>query len=168
MNKEYLEIGISSFIALTFVATFICLFFFVSGKSIDNSIVTNNVLFLVDDLANDQNVLSYKEKKILGEALSNVKLSDMTNEDKLINEHNKSLTGKILITLSILIVVIIGSSYWLCSYYDLNFNKILLNNLYLLIVVAIIEIFFVLIIVKNYILADPNEIRYNIINQLRM
>ena len=92
----------------------------------------------------------------------------MTNEDKLINEHNKSLTGKILITLSILIVVIIGSSYWLCSYYDLNFNKILLNNLYLLIVVAIIEIFFVLIIVKNYILADPNEIRYNIINQLRM
>ena len=53
----------------------------------------------------------------------------MTNEDKLINEHNKSLTGKILITLSILIVVIIGSSYWLCSYYDLNFNKILLNNL---------------------------------------
>lgn len=168
MNKEYVEIGISSFIALLFFTTFICLFFFVSGKSIDNSVVTDNVLFLVDDLANDQNVLSYKEKKILGEALSNVKLSDMTNEDKLINEHNKGLTGKILITLSILIAVILGSSYGLCYYYDLNFNTILLKNLYLLIGVAIIEILFILIIVKNYILADPNEIRYNIINQLRM
>ena len=161
----YLSVNV--IISLVLITTFLTLFFFTYVKTVEKKIVIKNVNYLVSNLGDTiLPILPEEIKVILYRKLDSFILPDMSAIDDDVEKKNNVLLN---ISFKLTVVIIIFSSiisYLLCTYFKLDFVEIFMTNFFLLFAVIATEYVFLNSIIFNWISADPNQIKAQIIKSI--
>jgi hypothetical protein len=159
---------INLIISVTFVSTFIAIFFFTYASGIERKIVVNQVDYIVEDLFGSLNQFVPEEyKPQLKNILANLEAPQMELADKVVKDSNKELLKTAAKVVGVVFLIGMGSSYYLSNKYGYNFKDILIQNLIILAGVALVEFVFITYIAPQYISGDPNYTRRTILKSLK-
>jgi len=150
---------------VTLIATFIGVFFFTYGKTIEENVVKNQSELVADYLAKD--LSTFIDKETAQKITSTLLPPDMSKQDQDVEENNKQLKSQAFHILSIVFVVGLLLTIIITKYYKLNLTDILQTNLTILAFVAITEYAFLTYIGQNFISLDPNFVRHKILVSLK-
>ena len=149
------------------ISVFIGVFFFTYATFIEERIVVSQVNYLIDDFADEIEVLPKTYKTVLNTVISNIDKPDMSVQDAQVKENNKALLNKVIIILSVSLVIGISSVYYLSRNYDFSFKELLYKNLIGLVFVGLTEFVFLTFIATSFRSADPNYVKRKILETLR-
>jgi len=165
-NKIYIML-INILIAVAFASTFIALFFFTYAKNIERNIVIKNIQYLIDDINNNiVSLLPDNIKQMLSKQMDNIKIPDMTMEDKNVSTNNFNLLINSFIILGSFFVLLISIAFFIAHNKHINFTEIIFENSLLLLGVGVVEYLFLNMVASNYVSIDTNIIKYNIIKTI--
>lgn len=159
-----------SYIILSFIltATFISIFFFTYVANVEADIIKTQISNVINDFANSTNlVLTPTQKSKIGKIIvENLSMPDMSEEDANAQKTNNQLVKKSVIIFGILVGVGILLVFVLWYFNRFDILDIIKYSLVILAIVAMTELFFVTVVIKNYRLIDQNYISYLILNNL--
>jgi hypothetical protein len=150
---------------VTMISTFIGIFFFTYGKTIEENVVKGQSELVADYIAKD--LSTFIDKPTAQKLASQLSPPDMTNADKQVELKNTELQRS---AFNILILVAIGGLLFtiiLAKYYTLNLQSILETNFVILLFVGLTEYIFLTYIGQNFISLDPNFVRLKILQTLQ-
>ena len=167
-NKIIPNISVNVILSVALAASFIGIFFFTYVKNVEKEIVVKNVNYTISNFTDlIKNLMSPVVKTELIKELNVSKLPNMNEEDNKVEQDNNILlfkSGKLLgLLLAISLIVAIG----ICYIYNLNFIEIFSQNLILLCGIALVEFLFLRLVISNYISADPNVVKKQILTVLK-
>ena len=154
-------------LAVAFATTFVAIFFFTYAKDVERKIVVKNVDYIIDNLSDD--VIPFipdnlKEK--LANNLENIKLPNMDEEDKEVLENNHKLLEQSKNIFGPSLIILFLASFIICKTNNIKFSKIITANLILLLMIAITQYSFLNYIIFDWISANPNKVKAEIIKAL--
>lgn len=152
-------------LSVTFISTFIGVFFFTYGNKVEKTIVKNQSEFLASELSRDIKMLLPTDirKKVIEKMVQ----PNMQNQDILAEEYNNQLRkNAIIVFISIFIIGMI-ISWVLCQWNQINFYSIVQYNLIILCFIAITEFMFITFIIQNIIIADPKYVRTYLLSTIQ-
>lgn len=153
------------------MSLFLTIFFFTIAQYFERKVVEKQIDFVMDDfVGNALAPLSNDEKnnikKQIDDSFSNMNLNKQDNDVKKQNSKTQKKAWKfvgIILSITTMFVLIFGFLYKWEPYY----LKFLLSSAVIsLIFIAITETLFMFLIAQNYLSADPNKIKLNIIDTL--
>jgi uncharacterized protein YacL len=156
-------------IGVTIFGIFLTIFYFTYAAKIEEEIVNLQMKNLVDDFTYNLDILQKEDQQKITDYLNKLELPNTDELDKEVEESNKKIIRNAMIFLGVFSGIMILGSILL---YVLNKDKIsikylILNNVILLIFVAVTEIFFLNLVAKKYNSLDPNVIKLKIIEKLQ-
>jgi len=150
---------------ITFIATFIGIFFFTYGKTIEENIVKTQSEFVADSIAKD--ISTFLDKPTTITISKQIQIPDMSKQDINVQTQNSQLQQKAFHILAIVFISGIIITILITKLYKLNFFSLLKTNLIVLLFVGLTEYIFLTYIGQNFISADPNFVRYKILTKLK-
>jgi hypothetical protein len=150
---------------VTFIATFIGIFFFTYGKRIEENIVKHQSELVATYLAKD--LSAFIDKQTAQTLTSNISIPDMSSADKQVDEHNSIIQQDAFKIISVIAIGGVLLTIIVAKYYKLNLAYILRTNLIILLFVALTEYVFLTYIGQNFISLDPNFVRNKILISLK-
>ena len=169
MNWSIFIINILLHVGL--MSLFLTIFFFTIAQYFEKKIVEDQISFVIDDfVGNTLKPIDDATKKEIKNKINDIfKNQDFSKEDDNVKEENKKIKKKawgfvgVLLSIIGIIVVMAGFIYQ----WDIYYIKYLLSSsIFSLLFVAITETLFMFLIAQNYLSADPNKIKLNIIDTL--
>ena len=169
MNWSIFIINILLHVGL--MSLFLTIFFFTIAQYFEKKIVEDQISFVIDDfVGNTLKPIDDATKKEIKNKINDIfKNQDFSKEDDNVKEENQKIKKKawgfvgVLLSIIGIIVVMAGFIYQ----WDIYYVKYLLSSsIFSLLFVAITETIFMFLIEQNYLSADPNKIKLNIINTL--
>ena len=162
---------INIIIHVAVMSLFLTFFFFTIAQYFEKKIVENQIDFVIDDfVGNSLKPLKPENKQEIkdeiNESFNSIDFTDADNDVKRGNEkiQNKAWTFVGIIVITIMIIVItVGFIYRWDRYY---IKFLIISSILSLIFVAIAETLFLYLIGNNYLSADPNGIKMNIVSTL--
>lgn len=155
-------------IQVTFIATFIGIFFFTYASKVEQEVVQNQMDFIVQDFTSDIVALTPPaDLKTLQPALNALQPPDLSAQDQDIANSNSALLKKAIMILGIVLLVGTFTVYKISENYNLNFKEIVKTGLIVVAFVALTEFSFLTFVAKNYRSADPNVVKLALINSLQ-
>lgn len=153
------------------MALFLTIFFFTIAVFFEKRIVEKQVDFIIDDfIGNTFKPLSKTQKEYLQDKIINsINKNDLSQADKQVENQNNSTSKKAWTFVGILvgIIVFITITFGFILKWDKYYVKYLFYSaFYSLIFVGITETLFLFLIAQNYLSADPQKIKLNIIDGL--
>lgn len=150
---------------VTFISTFIGIFFFTYAKNIEHNVVKSQSEFIADSLAQDISLII--DKSTAQSIAQNIQIPDESKADEEVAAKNSALES---VSYGILAKIAIGGIvivYLISRYFKLNFFELLKTNLIILFFVGITEYIFLTYISQNFISVDPNYIKYLILSKIK-
>lgn len=153
------------------MSLFLTIFFFTIAQYFEKKIVEDQISFVIDDfVGNTLKPIDDATKKEIKNKINDIfKNQDFSKEDDNVKEENQKIKKKawgfvgVLLSIIGIIVVMTGFIYQ----WDIYYIKYLLSSsIFSLLFVAITETLFMFLIAQNYLSADPNKIKLNIIDTL--
>ena len=150
------------------MALFLTIFFFTIAQYFEKKIIEDQIDFVIDDFVGNslKPVPETTKNEIKKKIDSAFDKQDLSKADESVRKENKKISTKAWIFVGALlgiisvIVLIFGYIYrWDRYYLKFLFNSALIS----LIFVAITETLFMFLIAQNYLSADPNKIKLNIL-----
>jgi hypothetical protein len=153
------------------MALFLTIFFFTIAQYFEKKIIEKQIDFVIDDFVGDTfKIIPSNAKKTIKEQINNAfNKQDFSKLDNDVKKNNDKIWIKawtfvgILIGIISFVIIIIGFIFKWNKYY---INFLFKSGLYSLFFVAITETLFMFLIAQNYLSADPNKIKLNIIETL--
>ena len=169
MNKVVFSTNI--LIHVLIMSIFLTIFFFTVAKNVEKEIVEDQVDYILEDLiGNTFKGLSNENKNIIKTEIDKKFNSEsLKNSDNEVIQQNQKIFNKSLRFLAIIcsILIIIIVILYIIYRYNLSDIKLLtISAIVSLIMVALTETSFLFLIAKNYLSADPKQIKLKIINKL--
>jgi hypothetical protein len=146
------------------VMMFLGVFFFTYASSVEEEIVKINANVIVEDLLDSIVPLLNKSTKI--NILSSLTYPDMQDADNHVLSNNNSVMSEAITKLGIISSVMITLSIGLAYYTKNNYLHIIGLNFIILIFIGLTEYTFLNMVVKKFIAADTNYVRYLILKNL--
>ena len=153
------------------MALFLTIFFFTIATYFEKKIIEDQVDFVIDDFGvNTLNPVSEDTKDKIKNKINNIfSKEDFSKSDDSVKKQNNDISNKawifvgILVGVITLIILIFGFiQKWKYDYIKL----LVVSSFSSIIFVAITETLFLFLIAQNYLSADPNNIKLNIIETL--
>lgn len=151
------------------IAAFISIFFFTYVSKIESDIVQTQMEKIVDDLTGSiDTIITEQQKEEIGQAIQNIEIPDMSQQDAAAQTNNKDLMQKAIIIFSCIIGIGL-LAICLLWYFGGKFHMshMIIQNSIILILVALTEFGFVTFVTQNYQVIDPNYVRYLISRNLQ-
>ena len=164
-------------IQVTCIFIFLTVFFFTYAAKEEEKVVTEQINFLIDDAVGaNLNILPNKMKE---QILSKVNTLEPSSSDvnEIIKKNNDSIKKKsttILITISSIVLVIVGVSMYLSKttenpfFKSLNITHILKEVFFIVLFVGLTEFVFLTYFASNWVSIDPNKLKAHIFNNLAL
>lgn len=150
------------------VATFITIFYFTYAKNIEEQILIKQMKYITNNLLDDFSLFVPKTQfPILKKSLQNMKEPDLTDQDKEVAENNKKVMKQTFAVLIPVVIVSLLVMLFIVYTYNLPLTDILMQGLLTLIVVGIVEFVFLKYLGGNFYSADPNYVKYKIIDEIQ-
>jgi hypothetical protein len=167
--------GTKIFMQIFFVVSFLSLFFFLYVVKVERDQFEDQVNLIVDNILSDLKtnaakiIRSTTQRQDLGK-----KLEDLVKDWKIphrefvkIEENNKILmtkTKKIVISFAVILLALVVSLFVL--HFCLHLTRGFIENLIVLLFIGLTEFAFLTIVASRYIAADPNQVKYTILNSI--
>ena len=165
--SKYSKFLVNFLLATSFAASFISFFFFTYAKNVEKTIVVNNVEYTINSLLSDfLQMVPDSLKKLLKIQINNVDFDNLKEEDQKTDDNNNKLLDFCIKLYGTILVVCIVSAYLIARFSNVNFEDILISNLILLVAIAATEYFFLNNIIAKFISADPNKVKYAMVQNL--
>lgn len=154
-------------LSVVLISTFIGVFFFTYASMIEKNIVETRCKTIVEDLTNSfSTVATPNVLKSINEKLEQFAPPNLSEEDKKVAENNKALIKKSAIVISLLLIVGLSIVFILYKIYKFPVKELIINNLIMLVFVALTEFTFLTFFAQNFITVDSNFIKNKIISVL--
>ena len=167
--KDTLEFSVSLTTQIVVSVVFISLFFFLYVSRVEEQVVTKQVDRLVTDFGGELKLfLDTDQRQELSEIFASLKADDMTQADEEMEQTNKKLfqnTAKLVggvAVFAVVTVIVLGSVF------GISWKSILLDTLFTLVVVALVEFSFLTFCVSNYRSLDENTLKYAVVHSLQI
>lgn len=153
------------------MALFLTIFFFTIAQYFEKKIIEDQIDFVIDDFVGStlKPISKNKKNEIKTDINNAFAKQDFSSADQTVIKENKKISNKAWIFVSILFgtILIIALIFGFIFKWEKYYIKFLFNSaLISLIFVAITETLFMFLIAQNYLSADPNKIKLNIIKTL--
>ncbi len=158
-------------IHIAVMTIFISIFMLTVEQYLEQNIVENQIDSIVDNfITNHFETLTSNEKvEIKKEFLNTIKEKNFTEKDNAVIKNNKDIQNKAwyLVSIMVIIIIIIIVILGFINNWSLNFlTNLVKNSLFGLFFIIIAQILFKYLVLRNFLLADPNHIKLNIIQTL--
>jgi len=160
-----IESIVNIILSVTFISVFIGIFFFTYAKNIEEKVVQTKSEYIATSTAND--VKMFIPSKFEQKIADNIQEPDMSKEDEEVEKKNNELKNKAYKILIIFTLVGISLSYILSRYGKIDFMNAIKVNLLILFFAGLTEFFFLNLIGKNFISADPNFVRQKVLKVVK-
>lgn len=150
---------------------FLTIFFFVYVSQVEKVEFKKQMDIIVDDLARDVNVKIPENMKedtyilvngVLDYEEENIKIKSEPEIIKIKNSNKKVVTKSVNSLVIVGIIVVVGLMTLFFFGYCFPIKKHVIDSFIAVLVVGTTELFFLLVIAKNYISANPQEFRQNL------
>lgn len=152
-------------ISVVFISGFISIFFFTYATKVERNIVENQTKSLVNSLTGNISYLVSDNTEIK-EIVNNLSIKDSKDADERVKDKNKKILKEAVLVVGISSLCLILIVIILIIKYKINWKKLLITNIIILIVIGIVEFSFLTFIAQNYKSFDPNYVKYQIIENL--
>ena len=155
--KYYLNILLVSIFAITFINVF----FFTYGVTVEHEIIKTNVDYIADNMKTLIKQLPPQYQASIKEKIDKTQLNNTIEEDEIIDSQNTILLRNSMIITGVLLVLSICSIIISYKYFEMTREDILevLGSSFILVGgLALVEFLFLILVIKNYMLADMNKI----------
>jgi hypothetical protein len=167
MISKYSEIIIFILLNILLISTFIVIFFFTYGTTIEKQSIKIQMEFLANNIYDDIKFSGKNTTNLIKNYLNKYSIPDLSAEDNLISSLNKQTINKATKYILIFILVIlsiVGLIYY--NNNNINLKNILIKNIIILLSIALTEYIFLSYITYYYISLDPNNIKLAIIQNI--
>jgi hypothetical protein len=172
--KEFFEkyeiddILINVIINIGLISTFISIFFFTYVSDVEKIIIKKQGNIITEDLIST--IKPFLSEEDRNKIKNNLTTPDMSHEDDMNTQRNDALKnsaysniififGICMLLSLILSIIFIKPTH--------NYITVLLVNFILLVIVGLTELTFLNFILSNYIIGDPNYVKYKLITAIR-
>ena len=164
-------------IQVTCIFIFLTVFFFTYAAKEEEKVVTEQINFLVDDaVGSNLNILPNKMKEQILSKVNSIQPGSSTDVNDNIKKNNDSIKKKsttILITISSIVLLIVGVSVYLSKskvpfFEDLKLGHILKEVFFIVLFVGLTEFVFLTYFASNWVSIDPNKLKAHIFNNLAL
>jgi hypothetical protein len=146
------------------VMLFLGIFFFTYAAVVEEEIVKINANIIVEDLLDV--IAPLLDTKMKTNLVKSLKYPNMEEADNSVAKNNSNVMTDSIIKLGIISSVMIVLSVGLAYYTKNNYLNIIGLNLIILIFIGLTEYTFLNMIIKKFIAADTNYVRYLILKNL--
>lgn len=175
-SSPWMKESTKIFMQIFFVASFLCLFFFLYVVKVEKEQFVKQINLIVDNLMNpllksiDQIIPDPNNRKNLSDKLKKIinswgvqqkvfkKIKD--NNEKLIQKTKKAIINFAVVLFAIVVGVI---TLHFCA----NLTSSLFENLIIVFFIGMTEFLFLHFVASRYISADPNKVKYTILNTVQ-
>ena len=173
MNDKTYETITYILLHIVVLAIFLTVFFFTYSVTVEKDIVVNQIDFLMDDIfGNFFKGIPQEDKDNITNQLNELMEgsdSAFEQQDDEVIENNNKIIKKSLIFLIIIVAVIVSMItivFIMKPWTNSNKKQYLIACVVTLLFVGITEVIFLLLIAKNYLSLDPNNLKENIVEEL--
>ena len=173
MNDKTYETITYILLHIVVLAIFLTVFFFTYSVTVEKDIVVNQIDFLMDDIfGNFFKGIPQEDKDNITNQLNELMEgsdSAFEQQDEEVIENNNKIIKKSLIFLIIIVAVIVSMItivFIMKPWTNSNKKQYLIACVVTLLFVGITEVVFLLLIAKNYLSLDPNNLKENIVEEL--
>jgi ABC-type siderophore export system fused ATPase/permease subunit len=149
-----------------FISSFIGIFFFTYAAKVEEQVLKDQVDYLVNDMGSMIKFLPENTRNLAKAYIGTLKTPDMSAQDAQVEESNKKLLKKAITVIAISLLVGLGVVFWMYIKYGFDIKELLINNLIVLVFVAITEFVFLTYVGAKYITADPNFVKKTLIESV--
>jgi hypothetical protein len=151
------------------IATFISIFFFTYVSKVEGDVIKSQMTNIVNNLSDgSQLLLTPDQQASIGTLIQdNLNIPDMSTQDSKVRDNNNALKKKAVKIFSMIILSGFVILIYLWHTHKLNMSEIFKYSIIILLLVGLTEYLFVSQISRNYMIVDPNYVRYLIANNLR-
>jgi len=165
MQQQHVQYFINIFLNVIFISIFIGIFFFTYGKTVEEHIIINQTQFIADELSKD--ISLFIDKPTAKIITDHITIPDETQLDNSINTQNSIIQRNAFHILLAILIFGMSTIFFISSFYNINLFPLIKHNLIILFFVGLTEYFFLTYITQNFILVDPNHVRYTILTSLK-
>lgn len=148
------------------MAIFIMVYFFTYGVYLEQEIAKKQVNDITSDFIRDIKTVTPTLAPILQTHFSNIIYPNLSEEDKLAAQRNKTLRNRAVIFISGFALVLFMVIVYLVTTYNINITDIIITNIISFVVVALTYFVFATYIVANYKSVDTNFIKKSFVQTL--
>jgi len=152
-------------LSVVFISCFICIFFFTYATTVERNIVVNQTQNLVDSFTGNISVL-FSDNESVKNFVQNMSVKTINEDDKRIKEKNQKILKEAAFVVGISAICLIILTIILIYLFKLNYKKLIITNLIVLLCIGIVEFSFLTFIAQNYISFDPNYVKYLLVENL--
>ena len=169
MEINIKEINIKYYLCIllitVFAITFINVFFFTYGKTVERDLVVTNVDYLASNLTKDLREIPPPYSQLIKAKLNNMHSGD-TSGDTAIENNNDEIMSMAARVLGGLILVAIIVVYICYRYFELSSEdmlEIFTSSFIMVLGIGMVEFLFLTLVVRNYMLADKNRTMHHMV-----
>ena len=152
-------------LSVVFISCFICIFFFTYATTVERNIVVNQTQNLVDSFTGNISVL-FSDNESVKNFVQNLSVETVNQDDERIKEKNKKILKEAALVVGISAACLILLTIILIYLFKLNYKKLIITNLIVLLCIGVVEFSFLTFIAQNYISFDPNYVKYLLVENL--
>lgn len=152
-------------LSVVFISCFICIFFFTYATTVERNIVVNQTQNLVDSFTGNISVL-FSDNESVKNFVQNMSVKTVNQDDERIKEKNQKILKEAAFVVGISAICLIILTIILIYLFKLNYKKLIITNLIVLLCIGIVEFSFLTFIAQNYISFDPNYVKYLLVENL--
>ena len=170
MFKEIIDIFDAKEIAnimlhIMFIVMFLSIFFFTYVSIVEEDIVKKQIAYLVKNVGFAASSLPNSQKQSLLESLNNFKI-DTSKQDALIEQQNRTLIIKVLVSISSILVATLVGVWYMSKHYHFSYLELLRDNIIIVIFIGVAEFCFATFVAKNYMSLDLKKIKTHTLEAL--
>lgn len=152
-------------LSVVFISCFICIFFFTYATRVERNIVVNQTQNLVDSFTGNISVL-FSDNESVKNFVQNMSVKTVNEDDERIKEKNQKILKEAAFVVGISAICLIILTIFLIYLFKVNYKKLIITNLIILLCIGIVEFSFLTFIAQNYISFDPNYVKYLLVENL--
>jgi hypothetical protein len=164
-NIEYKKILVNVSVSVGMMSIFLTIFYFYYVLSVEHEMIHDNINIMVKELL--QSVKPFLTPHIIKNIESSLKNPDMKEQDDNVKKSNDKIEAEAIKNMSIICVLSIIIGYGLSTYFNIDFYKIIISNILIVIILGITEYSFLHILPSKIITGDPNFIKYKVLTNIK-
>jgi len=148
---------------------FFSFLFFTWIKDIQKSILQSQIDRVFSDIGQNLVIITSNTREQIYSILKNTLAAQrnvLSESDESVKSVNESVVIESASVLSVIVLVCIGTSIWMCRKYKIDWKDMVLEGLICALFLSGVLIMFLYFVIKNYDLIDPNVVKKTILDVL--
>ena len=149
------------------LATFLMIFFFTYAANIEKQIIESQMKYITNSLLDDITpVLGQKDRNTIELLVKNMKLPNLQEQDDEVKADNKKVMKKAFMVILPLLIGGAFLSYYLSNKYNFSFKETIIQCVFTIGAIAIVEFVFLRFYGSTFYSADLNVVKYTILKTM--